>query len=304
MISYFYRGKKDKELQKSKVYRKGSWIYVTNPTQEELDFLCLTFTLEKDLLNDAMDPNEVPRMEEEGDVIYVFVQAPLHLQSLGTTTHPVLMVVSPDFILTLSRSQVDFLEPFLKNKQTILTTQRTKILIQFWFALNDAYTRHLARIGKELRKLSSDVQRVRVEDITRFVAYEKTASDFLVSLVPMRAIVQSLLSEKHLRLYEEDRDLVEDLFLAMGQLIETSRSTHRHVVNIRESSSVIMTYHLNASIRTLTILTIVLSIPMILASFYGMNVALPFESAPWMFGAVIGISLFAMGISFAFLFRK
>ena len=304
MMNYYYKGIKHKKLKALSQRRVGIWIYAENPTQEEIDRLVSEFSLERDLLDDALDPNEVPRMEQEEGVVYVFVQVPYKQEGSSITTHPVLIAIGSDFVLTLSRKKVDFLNPFFEGKNEITTTQRIKMLIRFWFGINDSYTRYLARMGKELRSLSSEVKRISVDDLTKFVDYEKTSNDFLAALIPMRAIVHTLLSQQRLRFYEEDKELVEDLFLQTGQLVEMSRATHRHIVNIRESSSVIMTHTLNRSIRTLTVLTIVLSIPMILASFYGMNVALPFESWNFMFWMILGASLIAMGFSFAFLLRK
>ncbi|NCU42595.1 MAG: hypothetical protein EOM19_07865 [Candidatus Moranbacteria bacterium] len=126
--------------------------------------------------------------------------------------------------------------------------------------------------------------------------------NFLSIFVPMKSILHRLFSEKNIHFDEEEKNIMEDLFLAIGQLIETSQSTHRHVVNIREASSVIMTHALNRSMRTLTILTIVLSIPMILGSLYGMNVNLPFDDASWIFLAIIETSFIAMGAVFLFFF--
>lgn len=304
MISYHYRGIKHKTLKNVRSKRMGVWVRVEDPNEEELRQLRDDFGLEEDLLHDALDPNEVPRMEEEEGVVYVIVQAPFRSGSETMTTVPVLIAVGSDFVLTISKYRSEFLEVFLQGKRDVITTQKTRMFIRLFFSLNASYTRSLAKIGKELRALSANVGRVRVRDLERFVQFEKTASDFSSALVPMRAIVHRLLSERYLPFYEEDKDLVEDLFLDMGQLIETSRSTHRHVVNIRESSSVIMTHNLNRSIRTLTILTIILSIPMILASLYGMNVALPLGDWDGMFWAIIFSSLIAMGAAFGFLFKR
>jgi magnesium transporter len=304
MVTFYYKGIRHKKLKTLAQKRVGVWVHAENPTEEEIAILVRDFSLEKDLLDDALDPNEVPRMEQEEGIVYVFVQVPYKQEGSSITTHPVLIAIGSDFVLTLSRRKVDFLCPLIEGKREITTTQRIKMLINFWFGINDSYTRYLARMGKELRSLSSEVEHIGVEDLTKFVEYEKTSNDFLAALIPMRAIVHTLLSQQRLHLYEEDKELVEDLFLAMGQLVEMSRATHRHVVNIRESSSVIMTHTLNRSIRTLTVLTIVLSIPMILASFYGMNVSLPLESWNFMFWVILSSSLVAMGFSLAFLLRK
>lgn len=304
MIRIFYKGIKHKHLDELKKIRGGVWVHVESPTEEEIGRLVDLFKVEETLLRDALDPFEVPRLEEENDIVYVFTQAPYREGAAGATTQPILFVLGKTFVLTVSGRKMEFFNAFISERRKIYTTQQTKMFIRFLSALNGEYTKHLARMGKEIRSVSKDVEQVGVEDLSRFVAFEKTANDFLAALFPMRANLHTLLSEQHLKFYEEDKDLIEDLFLSIGQLIETARGAHRHIVDIREASSVIMTHNLNRSIKVLTIFTIVLSIPTILGALYGMNVPLPFAEHAWTFWVIIGVSLMGMGALFTLLVRN
>lgn len=304
MIKIFYKGIKHKRLQELKKLRGGVWVHAENPTDKEIESLVFMLDVEENLLRDALDPFEVPRLEEENGFVYVFTQVPYREGDAGATTRPVLFVLGKTFVLTVSSGKTEIFNQFVSERRKIYTTQQTKMFIRFLFALNGEYTRHLARMGKEIRSVSKDVEQVGVDDLTRFVAFEKTANDFLAALVPMRANLHTLLSEQYLTFYEEDKELIEDLFLSIGQLVETSRATHRHIVDIREASSVIMTHTLNRSIKTLTIFTIVLSIPTILGALYGMNVPLPLAEQAWIFWIIISISLMGMGALFTLLARN
>jgi magnesium transporter len=144
-------------------------------------------------------------------------------------------------------------------------------------------------------------QNITNEDIVRFVTFENALNDFLAALVPTSNILKDLLSGKHLKLHEKDGELVEDLFLANGQLIEICRSTLKNIFNIRNAYSTIMTNDLNRVIKLLTALTIILSVPTIIASIYGMNVVLPLaenNQAFWLIGGGTIISVFVLFLLF------
>ncbi|RMD59430.1 magnesium transporter CorA family protein, partial [Candidatus Parcubacteria bacterium] len=113
-------------------------------------------------------------------------------------------------------------------------------------------------------------------------------------LIPTSTILQNLLKGGYFPLYEEDEELVEDLLLSTNQLIEMSKATLKYIVNIRDAYSTIMSHELNRVMKILTSLTIILTIPTMIASFYGMNVALPWATSPLAF---VGIILFTLVVS-------
>ncbi len=304
MLTFYYNDPKDPKIQEIDGPKEGVWVHSTKPSEEDLQELIQKFSVDEDLLRDALDPFEVSRLEQEDGQIYIFLEVPYRERSGGAGTQPILVVLGEGFVLTVAQRQLDFLEKFFSGKREFFTTQRVQAFIQFLSSLNEEYNRHLTKMAKEIRVVSGDVEGVQVEDLTRFVVFEKTVNDFLAALVPMRAILQTILSNKRLSLSEEDKEWVEDLFLGIRQLIEVSESTHKHIVNIREASSVIMSHRLNQSIRLLTIFTIVLSVPMVLGSLYGMNVSLPFADIPGAFWGIVWASLLGMGIMFAFLVKN
>lgn len=304
MITYFYNNQQDPEIRKLKAPRNGVWVHSEKPSEEELAELVRDFDLDEDLLADAMDPYEVSRLEQEAGKTYIFLEIPYRERSGGASTQPILVVLGEEYIVSVAQTKLDFLEKFFSGKREFVTTEKIQAFIQFLSALNEEYNRHLTRMAKEIRSVSADVEGVQVEDLTRFVVFEKTVNDFLAVLVPMRAILQTLLSEKRLSLTEDDKEWVEDVLLGIGQLVEISEATHKHIVNVREASSVIMSHRLNQSIRTLTILTIVLSVPMVLGSLYGMNVPIPLAESHWMFWGIVGVSIFSMGVMFALLIKN
>lgn len=274
--------------------KRSVWMHMENPTEEQLRSLVRAYNVEEDLLRDALDPFEVSRFHEEGGKQYLFLEVPCQEGNGEIGTHPILAVLGNGKILTVSQRSSRFTEKIFSGEREIVVEEMMRAFLNFLSLLNDEYAGYVTKIAKEVRAVSSDVTRVRVEDLTRFVRFEKAVNDFTAALVPMRTALRKLFSEKRTTLSEENAEFVEDVFLGVEQLIELSESTHKHIVNIREAASVVMTHRLNQSIKTLTMITVVLSVPMVLGSLFGMNVPLPLASESGVFWGIIGASLFTM----------
>lgn len=291
MIEKFRKTIKDKNCQKIDDFKPNTWIHVLAPNKKEIQELVEKCSLKKDLIKDALDPFEAPRIETEENITYVFTRAP-HKENDIISTFPILIAISDNHLITISNKKLDFLENFLNNKEEFTTTQRIKLFIQFFSELTKDYNRSLTEISRGVRAKSVRFEKTTTKDIIQFVDFERIINDFLFALTPTNTMLHNLLSGKHLRLYERDIDLVEDLFLSNKQLIDTCSSTLKNIVNIRDAYSTVVTQDTNRIIKLFTSLTIILTIPTIISSVYGMNVGLPFSSSPLAFwGIIFGIVL-------------
>lgn len=295
MVRIFYRNLRSIELEKPKSFKKGSWLHAENPSDHDLNFLINKFNLEEGLLRDAQDPFEVPRMEVEDGITYIYTRFPFSSNG-QVLTAPILFAFDDSFVLTLSSQSFPAIDKFLSGKINFTTTQRSKLFLQIFKQINDSYAAHVTSISRQVRAVGSQLgaDSVSNKDIIGLVKFETILNDFLGSLIPTNSILQTLLSGKSsLPLYEEDKDLIEDLMLSNGQLIETIKSNLRTIVNIREAFQAVMTNNLNQVVKLLTALTIIVTIPTMIASIYGMNVALPFQNYPhafWFIMAAIILS--------------
>ena len=298
MIKYYYKSIKDKELKTLKDFRVGTWIYAEDPSREELEQLADNHGLELGHLTDALDPHEVPRLEIEKQAIYFYRRAPYELDTRVITT-PILVVVGEDFVVTISKYPLPFLNRILKKPLDLNTTQKSKLIIQIFSEITTSYNSFVTNIRRKVRSSGVEKKHINNAVIIQFVQFEEILNDFLLGLVPASAILERLVTGKILPLHESDKDIVEDLFHSTGQLIIQSRATLRNIVNVRESYSTILTNDLNRVIRLLTGFTIILNVSMIITGLYGMNVALPFANSP---NAFWGIIFFSSTISLLLMF--
>ena len=292
MITIYHKTLKEPELQKLNKFKTGSWVAAESPSEEELDLLAKDLSLDRDLLRDAIDPHEVPRVERESGVTYVFTRVPLQ-EELQTTTTPLMIAIGKNFVLTVSRIPLPFLNKFQEGEVEFYTTQKTKLFLQFFSEINTTYSSFIYSIARRVRGVTIRLERIGNKEIKQFVMFESSLNDFLAALVPTNTLLNNILSGKFLQLYEQDHDLVEDLMLSNRQLIELCQSNMRSIGNVREGYSTIMTNNLNRVIKILTALTIILAVPTIVASFYGMNVKLPLAESPDAFLIVLGVTILA-----------
>ena len=153
-----------------------------------------------------------------------------------------------------------------------------------------------AFIGQTTRRIKAIRTRLRNQGITNqdlidFVTIEDELNEFLASLLPTNATLRRLLVGRHIPLFEEDQDIVEDLLLNNEQSIEGIRSNLRSVTNIRDAYSAISTNDLNQTITLLTLATILIALPNVFFGMYGMNVPLPFEHSHAAFPVIASFNL-------------
>ncbi len=295
MLNYYYKTIKSAKVEKIEEHRAGAWVNVVGPSAAEVDQLVKKYKLAEDLIMDSLDENEAPRLEAEKGVVYLFSRVP-EKKNNEIITEPLLLVLGDDYLLTVARKELEFMESFITGKKNIVTTQKNKNFLQIFSAINHSYNRYLNEINKDIRSVRFRLEKISTKDIVKFVDFEKVLNDFLSALIPAKASIEKLLDGRSLKLYEEDRDLIEDIFLSTGQLIEMAKSTLRHITNIRDAYSNIMNHELNRTMKLLTALTIILTVPTIIFSFFGMNVNFSFGDSTAIIWQIIIFTILLLAV--------
>ena len=131
MVKIFHKTIKDNNLNLLDDFRIGSWIYAENPREQEIGDLAERFKLEPGLLRDAIDPYEVPRLEIEDSIVYVFTRLPFKEEKIFT--QPLLVAIGNDFISTVTSKQIPFLQKFIDGGvKNFCTTQKTKFFCRYF----------------------------------------------------------------------------------------------------------------------------------------------------------------------------
>jgi magnesium transporter len=304
MITTYHSSARARTLTAIDEFKAGSWVHAVQPAPEELDYIAEKFELERDLLGDAIDAYEAPRVEVEGGVTYVFARY-CRPEDPDIPTEPILIVYTQNAIVTIMRSNDNVLEQLFNGTIPVLTTQKAKTFLHILEQINRSYRLQLNTVAKQILRFRAQLRQSDVAsvEIIRFIELEEDLNEFLSALQPQGLVLKALQSGKYMRLYDDDRDLVEDIMLNTNELIELSKSRLRSIVNIRQAYDVIATNNLNKTFRRLTSIAIFLSIPTVISGLFGMNVLLPLAEFKYMFVVVLLIIVTMMLLFFRY-FRK
>lgn len=307
-----YKSTLDGELEKIDEFENGSWINLTNPTNEEIDLIVEELGVEKDLIVDPLDLEESPRLEIEEDYMSVIIDIPILEEDLPDKdeyshflTIPIGIIILENHIITVCIEETNILKMFEENKvKSFFTFKKNRFLLLLLYKTSIKYLLYL----KQIDRRSSAMQKVltkstRNEELFKFLELENSLIYFSTSLKANEMVLEKLLKVESLRKYEEDTDLLEDVIIENKQAIEMTNIYSNILVGTMDTFASIISNNQNTVMKLLAIATIALSIPNIITSFYGMNVKLPFANNPSA-SFIILVGAFVISIVITFLFSK
>jgi len=303
MITRYFRTLKDSAMKELSETRSGVWIHAVSPTEEELTALFAELALDEALVEDALDFYEVPRYERSSGANFFFTRYPCTEKQDDTETAPIMIVVGESFVMTVVQREIPQLRKMIEGQTPIVTTQKTKLFIQILQEIVHSFERELVKLRRAVHRDRAKLRKIGSKEIVRFVNYEHKLNDIVASVLPTNAALQKLMQGKAMQMYSDDVELMDDLVIDNSQLIDSSRAVLKTIQNVRSGAEAILSNTLNNRIKTLTVLTIILTIPTIFTSLYGMNVPIPLAESDQSFWIVLGvIAVTVVGV--LFIFRK
>jgi magnesium transporter len=306
MIQYLRNTKPKSKVGITKDLAKGSWIRVERPSPEEVEDVVRRLHLDGIIVTDALDPHEVPRIENTGQSVYFISRLPDTDDDFNDFTTPIMFILHPDHIITISRDAMARLwQPFI-DKKYIVTTRKIQTFAMMMEAIVVEYSRKVATINRQMRSVSADITKLRPRDISIFVEYERKLNDYMDALIPTNDALAKLGGGGLMKLSHDEMALVEDISIEYQQLIARCKSLLRTITNVRDSFRAVMDTRLNETMRILTVITLAFTVPTMVAGLYGMNVSLPGESSsPQTFWLIVFFSLStSAALAFYFLYKR
>ncbi len=173
MITHYHSTARARTLATIEKPKTGSWCHVVQPTSEELDYIAETFKLDRDILNDAIDAYEAPRVEVDDGATYVFARY-CRPEDPDIPTEPILIVSTDTAIVTVMRSNDNVLEQLTSGAISVLTTQKTKTFLHILEQINRSYRVQLNIVAKQILRFRSQLRQTDVSsvEIIRFIELE------------------------------------------------------------------------------------------------------------------------------------
>ncbi|ATW26980.1 magnesium transporter CorA family protein [Candidatus Formimonas warabiya] len=299
---------KNDEIISTDEMEKGSWIHLINPSEEELHRVTESTGITYDFLKYPLDDEERPRVEvEDNNQVLIIVNVPtIQQKDVMYDTIPLGIVLTEDYFVTVCLQHIDFLKEFSQGKvKGLATFKKTRFVFQIMHRAASLYLKYLREINKKTDEIESELQKsMRNKELIRLLDLEKSLVYFTTSLRSNEKVMEKLLRGKALKMYEEDQDLLEDVIVENKQAIEMADIYSNILSGMMDAFASIISNNVNIVMKFLTAVTIVVALPTMVASFFGMNVDLPFQNSAYGFFIVLGISLILSVLSIMYLTKR
>jgi magnesium transporter len=301
MIEIYFKDIKKEKLEKIKDVKDGCWINIENAKEEDLKYVAKLTGLDMPDLDDVLDPYELPRIEREGENIIIFVRDAQEENKEDIYTSLLTLIVTPRYFFTISPSKNKIINSMIDKGISLSTTQRSKMLISILLLISKNFTKQIKKIRTSVFYQKKKIDDVESLDIVELIKNEEIVNQYISVLFPMRNVFEAIGSGGYVHLYSYDTDLLEDMIISIKQSADICSVSEKSIRTLRESYQAIFTNRLNKTIRLLTSFTIILTIPTIIASIYGMNIGLPFQENPLAFLFILA-SIFLISSVFFIIF--
>jgi magnesium transporter len=296
MITYW---KNDNGLIKIPAFEPNCWVNVVNPSQQESQYLTEKFSLDPDYITDILDIDELARIDNEDDWLFLIIRIPVHNVTSGLPfyTVPLGVLISQETIITICQGENEVINGLLsyeKNKKFDFVNKFNFFLHLF---LRTAYLflRYLKQINAQTNSLEKDIEKsTQNKELHRLLRMEKCLVFFVTSLKSNELLLAKIRNSRLIKPDQYDEDLLDDVIVENKQAIEMANIYSDILSGMMDAFASVIGNNLNVIMKQLTIITIVLMIPTLISSFFGMNVPNFHEENNYAFYSIL---LFSFGIS-------
>ncbi len=284
---HFYKTEYNRVIQLDE-FSDGCWISAIAPNDNEITYLIDDLKLDPDFVRSSLDEEESSRIETEDNQTLVIVDIPITTNednnTVHYTTHPLGIIITEKNVITISLRSNPIIDEIANNVvKNVQTHLKTRFLLILLFRGATKYLQYLKQIDKISSNLETQLHKsTKNEVLVQLLGLEKSLVYFSTSLKSDEITLEKILRGRVIRMYEDDQDLLEDVLIEVKQAIEMANIYSSTLSRTMDAFSAIISNNLNIAMKILTSITILLQIPSIIFSFYGMNVAgLWFDQFVW-----------------------
>lgn len=276
----------------------GAWINLTNPDPQEILFVSNSLNIPVDHIKAALDEEERSRIDVDENCTVVLIDIPVpnsNLKEGGTYyTIPLGIVITDNNIVTVSLKDNYIIKDFIERKnKTFYTFKKTRFLLQILYKTSKLYLQDLRHIDKTSDKIESKLHKsLKNQELIQLLELEKSLVYFSTSLKGNEIVLEKIQRFNPVKMYPEDAELLEDVIIENKQAIEMANIYSNILTGTMDAYASVISNNLNIVMKFLTSVTIVMALPTMVASFFGMNVKIPFEDNPYAFAIIFLMTTF------------
>lgn len=289
-------------------FEKSCIVHVTDPTPSEIGTLKTALKVPDDFLADILDVDERSRMEIEDDMLLMIYRIPYQNLSNGFpfTTVPLGIVLAKDSLVIICHKNNEVLDDFFsRSGKGIIIETKIDLILHLFLRTTMFYHRYLKQINNQTGMIEQELEKsTRNKELHRLLKMEKCLVYFTTSLRSNEMMMLKLKTSKWIREYEFSQDLLDEATIENRQAIEMAKIYSDIQSGMMDAFASVISNNLNIVMKQLTIITIILMIPTLIASFYGMNVPNKLEDNKYAFWFILGGSALIATIGALLIRRK
>lgn len=285
----------------------GCWINLIDPTKDELDFVTSHCRVERDFIVAALDDEETSRIETEENQALMVIDIPIadkENDNMIYYTLPLGFIITENYILTVCLKENSVIKEFSADLiKNVYTNLKTRFVLQVFYKVAVRFLQYLKQINKMSGEIESTLHvSMKNKELIQLLDLEKSLVYFSTSLKANQVTMKKVTRGNFLRLYEEDEDLLEDVLIEIDQAIEMCNIYSSILSGTMDAFASIISNNLNIVMKRMTSITIVMAVPTIVASIYGMNIhsGLPLDQF-WWFPVLLSV---LASVAVAWILRK
>lgn len=269
------------------------------PDEQELRQLSDWYDLDMDTLLAALDTDERSRIEMDENYTMILVNIPTSEEQSKRVlynTIPLAILMAQDVLITVCSKETPVIQAFAQGKVSNFHTQmKSRFILQFLYQIATQYLQYLRTVDKRSEAVEAQLHKsTQNRELVELLNLEKSLVYFTTSLRSNEAVLEKLLRTELIKKYPEDAELLEDVIIENKQAIEMANIYSGILSGMMDAFASVISNNLNIVMKVLSIITIVMAIPTMIFSAYGMNVnmaGMPFAESPWGFPIIIGMAV-------------
>ncbi|MDR1286866.1 MAG: magnesium transporter CorA family protein [Treponema sp.] len=284
---------------------KGCWIDARNVGREDILRLEGEFGIAGELLTDIMDTDEQARIEKEDEYTAIIVRLPVFDDSgeLPFFTLPLGIVLYGDKIVTICQRSSEALDDILRNRiRGFSFRNKSTFVLNLLGRGAFTYLKYLKELNKRTNVIKDELQRsIKNNELIQLLSIQKSLVFFTTSIKSNELLLEKLQKSLLIRFKEDEKELLEDVVIENRQAIEMANIYSSILTGTMDAFASVISNNLNIVMKRLTVVSIVLMIPTLIYSFFGMNLPLPLQDLPRVGLIITIVSLMASVLGAFFL---
>ncbi len=275
----------------------GTWVNILPPLkQEEFTELSNTLNIPLDFLKDSLDIDERSRYETEDDVKLIVIKTPTENNSFNDSdaffiTIPICIILTHGQVVTVNSFENEAIKKFLNSFQNRQPGKPNMMVLKIFEKITTTFQEHLKEINQRRNTLEQQLYAAnRNEELFQLMRIQKSLVYFVTALRSNELLMMKMARTNFLQMNDEEKDFLDDLIIETSQALETANTYTTILISTLDAFASIISNNQNEVLKRLSTLTIYLSIPILIASIYGMNVPLPYNESHYAFWIPVAIS--------------